>query len=75
MKTDYSDIMASIYTSMKCIYNPVVEQPNIVDINRQVLYQNLYPRLLHLSGYVLQSTSRIENWNRIQIIDIITNIF
>ncbi|MFZ0326042.1 MAG: hypothetical protein WAL66_01945 [Nitrososphaeraceae archaeon] len=36
MKNDYSDIRASIYTSMKCIYNPVVEQPIIVDINRQV---------------------------------------
>jgi hypothetical protein len=36
MKNDYSDIRASIYTSMKYIYNPVVEQPIIVDINRQV---------------------------------------
>ena len=35
MKNDYSDIRASIYASMKCIYNPVVEQPIIVDINRQ----------------------------------------
>jgi hypothetical protein len=36
MKNDYSDMRASIYTGMKCIYNPVVEQPIIVDINRQV---------------------------------------
>ena len=36
MKNDYSDMRASIYTGMKCTYNPVVEQPIIVDINRQV---------------------------------------
>lgn len=36
MKNDYSDIRASIYTSMKCIYDSVIEQPIIVDTNRQV---------------------------------------